>query len=530
MSQQPGTILSDHLAGAFRRLRGSLEAAGRRARELGRPVLAWSSAPIPPLDPLDLLARTAAHDRMLWARPNEQFCLAGVGSAWTFSASGDDRFVRVEAAWRSVLEHAVGESAGGHHDAEGADPDSAVPGPAAFYGFAFAPGPQTSGEPLSDGPALRGWSRPPWAGYPDALIIVPRVMVGRSAGRSWLILSAMADGAEPFPVEIYEQALASVASTNGIRASVHGEPRHHRAERDDLGDPRGPATLAVVEEFPPAGTWKQSVRATASAVRAGSLRKAVLARGIRVRARRLDPAAALRTLRADYPACTVFAVARAGRWFLGASPERLVRVRHGEALIDAVAGTAPRGQTKEEDRRRGAMLLASSKDRIEHAIVVEALREALGAVCATVDAEEAPRLLTVRNAHHLHTPLRFRLRDRRTVLALAGRLHPTPAVGGTPRQAALRWIHRHEGWDRGWYAGPIGWIGATGDGEAAVAIRCALVHDTEALLFAGCGIVADSDPVQEYAESDLKLQPLASALAATAPRDHRAAAPRRKGA
>jgi isochorismate synthase len=468
---------------------------------------------------------------MLWARPDEQFCLAGVGSAWTFSASGHDRFAQVEAAWRSVLEYAAGDpSAGGRNDAEGSEPDSVAPGPVAFYGFAFAPGLRTTGESRSAGPAPDGWIGSPWAGYPDALIVIPRVTVGRIAGRSWLILSAMADGSGRFPAETYEQALASVASTNGISASVPGEPLHHRAESDDLGDSRVPGGLAVVDEFPPAETWKESVRVTASAVRAGSLRKAVLARGIRVRARRLDPAAALRTLRADYPACTLFAFARAGRWFLGATPERLVRVRHGEAAVAAVAGTAPRGQTEEEDRRRGAMLLASPKDRIEHAIVVEALREALAAVCTTVEAADAPRLLTVRNAHHLHTPLRVGLRDRQTVLALAGRLHPTPAVGGTPSRDALRWIHRHEGWDRGWYAGPVGWIGGTGDGEAAVAIRCGLVHDTEALLFAGCGIVADSDPGQEYAESDLKLRPVASALAATAPRDRHAAAPRRKGA
>jgi len=460
---------------------------------------------------------------MLWARPGDGFCLAGTGSAWTFSASGEDRFTQADAAWRSVLDQAVGDPpAGDQNDAR--VPESVVAaGPVAFYGFAFAPRTRAPG-----GPAPAGWIGQPWTGYSDALIIIPRVVIGRVADQSWLILSALADRTGRFPAEAYEQALACVASTQGSGASDPDETPHRRAVRADPFAPRVPGGFRLVDEFPPAETWKESVRATASAVRAGRLRKAVLARGIRVRARHLDPAAALRTLRADYPACTIFALAREGRWFLGATPERLVRIRNGEADVAAVAGTAPRGQTEEEDRRFGEMLLASQKDRIEHAIVVEALRETLAGVCKTVDAEEVPRLLTVRNAHHLHTPLRLALRDRQTVLALTGRLHPTPSVGGGPREDALSWIRLHEGWDRGWYAGPIGWVDRAGDGEAAVAIRSALVRNTEALLFAGCGIVANSDPDQEYAESDLKLRPLSSALATSADPEGRVPAPRRE--
>jgi isochorismate synthase EntC len=133
-------------------------------------------------------------------------------------------------------------------------------------------------------------------------------------------------------------------------------------------------------------------------------------------------------------------------------------------------------------------------------------------------------VLTVRNTHHLHTPLRAVLRRPRSVLDLAGRLHPTPAVGGVPRGEALRWIRRHEGWDRGWYAGPIGWIDSAGDGEAAVAIRSGLLDGDEATLFAGCGIVADSDPDLEFAESRWKLRPLISALSSASHRPDAAAA------
>jgi isochorismate synthase len=512
---------------AVRQLRTAADAAAQRARSLGWPVLAWTSVGIPPLDPLDFVERSAAPDPLLWARPDDRLCLAGVGSAWEFSASGEERFTEAEAAWRSVLDQAVGEppATGDQNGVRAPKPDS-VGGPVAFYGFAFTPGMRTSGGQASASGTPGGWISQPWMGYPDALIVIPRVVVSQRGGETRLILAAMVDGRGRFAAEAYERALANVASAVGSGAPVSSATPHRRTMRADTVEPPLPPGLTLTDEFPPAERWKESVRATASAVRTGRLRKAVLARGIRVRARHLDPTAALRRLRADYASCTLFAFARGGRWFLGATPERLVRVRNGEADIAAVAGTAPRGRTVAEDRRFGEMLLASPKDRLEHAIVVEALRESLAGVCTAIDAEGAPCLLTVRNAHHLYTPLRFALRDHQTVLALTGRLHPTPAVGGAPLTDALRWIRDHEGWDRGWYAGPVGWIGRAGDGEAAVAIRCALVHDTEALLFGGCGIVADSDPDQEYVESDLKLRPVAAALATTASPDPHAAAPR----
>jgi isochorismate synthase len=210
----------------------------------------------------------------------------------------------------------------------------------------------------------------------------------------------------------------------------------------------------------------------------------------------------------------VFAVVRGGRWFLGATPERLVRVRHGEVSAMALAGSAPRGQSPEDDRRFGEALLASAKDRVEHAIVVEMVRHSLSGACDAVSVAEAPALLKVSNVQHLHTPIAARLRGGSTIFDLIERLHPTPAVGGVPRAAALDWLRRREGLDRGWYAGPIGWIDGRHEGEFAVAIRSALLSRDEALLYAGCGIVAGSDPDAEYGESQLKLRAVLAALGA----------------
>ncbi len=267
-----------------------------------------------------------------------------------------------------------------------------------------------------------------------------------------------------------------------------------------------------IEEFPPAGDWKTAASVAAQAVRGRVLEKVVLARGLRVRALEADPGRMLRRLRAGYPDCTLFAVARDGCCFLGATPERLVRLRDQEVSVMALAGSAPRGSTPEEDRRIGERLQTSAKEQIEHAVVVDALRAALADVAPRVVVSPVPELLRLQNVQHLHTHLAVKLTHRRTVLDLVERLHPTPAVGGVPRDAALAWIAEREGWDRGWYGAPIGWVNRRGEGEFAVAIRSALLRDEEALLFAGCGIVADSDPDQEYAESWLKLQPMLSAL------------------
>jgi isochorismate synthase EntC len=162
-------------------------------------------------------------------------------------------------------------------------------------------------------------------------------------------------------------------------------------------------------------------------------------------------------------------------------------------------------------------LLESAKDRSEHAVVVRALREALAAVCSEVSAPDAPALLSVRNVHHLYTPVTGALANGSCLLDIVARLHPTPAVGGFPSQTALRFIREREDLDRGWYAAPVGWLDRHGEGEFAMALRSALIAGSEASLFAGCGIMADSDPEQEYAESWLKLRPVLSALGGREP-------------
>jgi isochorismate synthase len=193
----------------------------------------------------------------------------------------------------------------------------------------------------------------------------------------------------------------------------------------------------------------------------------------------------------------------------------LVRVEGTRIQATCLAGSAPRGASEGEDQRLGEALLASGKERHEHALVLDALRDALAPVCRELTIPEAPVLLQTRNIQHLHTPLEGVLADSATVLELVELLHPTPASAGLPRAGALALLRTQEAFDRGWYAGPVGWMDRTGSGEFVVAIRSALVAEQEASLYAGCGIVAGSDPDQEYAESSLKLMPMLWALNTT---------------
>ncbi len=455
-------------------LRHAAGVAAQKAAGLGRPVLAWAAVRTPRINVLDLFEQTArsTHTRVLWMRPDAGIELVGVGSAWECISGGPTRFKDTGRAWQGLIRDAVGEGGGA--------------GPLAMAGFAFSP---------------EGARGPEWDGFPGGVLVLPALTVYQAAGTAVVTLAAViapgAGGAAVIPSGETVTTLLT-RDTNGANDRATRRLDH--------------AALRIVGEVPIAARWKETVAKASRAVREGTLRKVVLAREVTVRGVRADASGVIRRLRDGYPGCAIFAVARGDRCFLGATPELLVRVREGEVMTAALAGSAPRGATDEEDRRFGDTLMASAKDRQEHAVVVDDLRHTIERVCTDVAVAGAPALLKVANVQHLFTPISGRLKDHLCVLDLVEQLHPSPAVGGSPRDEALTWMSRHEGLDRGWYAGPIGWIDCAGEGEFSVAIRSALLQGRDARLFAGCGIVADSDPDLEYAESQLKLRSMLSAL------------------
>jgi isochorismate synthase len=262
-----------------------------------------------------------------------------------------------------------------------------------------------------------------------------------------------------------------------------------------------------------AGDWKRMVEEARAQIRQGEIEKVVLARELRLA---LPPGDALvpavRRLRRRYDHCTVFAFSRSASAFVGATPERLVQVDGATVRATCLAGSTARGAGEAEDAALGEALLNDPKERREHELVVRALRDGLGPVCSQVEIAGTPGLLRMPNVQHLYTAITGTLREPAGVLSLAGRLHPTPAVGGVPRDAAVSLIRRYEKFDRGWYAGPVGWMDRQGNGEFVVALRSALLGASEARLYAGCGILSDSDPEREYQESNLKLRPMLWAL------------------
>ena len=453
------------------RLLEMLRAARERARASGRGVLVSLARPVAALDPIR--AFDAAHecgDTMLWSKAGDDFALVGVGTAHLITTTEQDRFDQVASAWRQLLDDAVLDV-------------GSTAGPLLAGGFSF--------DPARERTAL-------WKGFGATAMTLPRLQLTWSGEAAHLTVNII--------VGPDLDAAREVERIDGQwRAFVGRATQVSLDVKDDDEDFR-------VDEMQPA-RWTALVEDATAAIRAGQFQKVVLAREVRLTtAWPIAVARTLRRLRGAFPAACVFAVRRRGRCFLGATPERLVRLKDKRFEVMALAGTCRRSAVAWEDRQLAQQLLSSPKDRLEHALVVETLRTTLAAFSRSLDVPDQPCVLQLDNVQHLCTPLSGELAIEAGVLELVAALHPTPAVGGLPRATALDYLRRNEPLDRGWYAGPVGWLDARGDGEFAVALRCALVSGNEASLFAGCGIVGESDPERELEETRLKLRAMFGAL------------------
>ena len=283
-----------------------------------------------------------------------------------------------------------------------------------------------------------------------------------------------------------------------------------------------PGPVPASASLPPLVSWEEGVSREAweamvdralQAIAAGAFHKVVLARYRRLRfAGPVDPVTVLAALQRRYPETAVFLYEpQPGCAFVGATPELLLAKQGDRVRTVALAGSIRRGATPQEDESLARFLLASPKDRREHAWVVQALVEGLRPWAAELNVPDGPRLRTLPNIHHLETPIEARL-TRGDVFTLVDALHPTPALGGWPKAPALAFLQAEEPFDRGWYAGPLGYVTPHGNARVYVAIRAALICKNHAWLFAGAGIVSGSHPTREWAEIDLKFQPMMDVL------------------
>lgn len=315
----------------------------------------------------------------------------------------------------------------------------------------------------------------------ESQLIIPRAVLGQRDGRVWL-------------TEITDSAEQS-QSTNFWDAPT------------SLGNS---ATINLIEGEVTGARFEKLVRGALDSIAQGRVEKVVLARDLRGQIPAdFDVRVALIRLARRFPTCWVYSVA--GNF--GASPELLVRVSHGQVSARVLAGTAGRGTDPGVDQAIAAALVNSEKNLREHAYAVESLVNALEQLCSQVDADEKPFSLALPNLWHLATDVHAVLNDDVSALDVAALLHPTAAVAGTPRTAAQLLIEELENVDRGHYAGPVGWLGSDGDGEWAIALRGAQLRGNQLVAFAGCGVVAESDPAAEFAETELKFAPIRGALA-----------------
>lgn len=350
-----------------------------------------------------------------------------------------------------------------------------------------------------------------WRSFGACSFVLPRIEVRAEAGRTWMA-GVERVGADRDPEAAREDLRRRLAERRErLLAGDGASPR----KRSGAGIGRGQADPGARLATPlDRRRWDEIVERALEEIGAGRLAKVVLARPLDVELERpVDPVDLLLRLRADHPASFPYLVDPGeGAVFVGAAPEIVAAVRGGRFQATVVAGTCARGESEDEDEALARELLESAKDQEEHALVLRDLRERLTELAPQVEADAEPTVLRLRELQHLRTEVTASLPGETHVLEVLERLHPTAAVNGYPREPARAFLRRHEPFERGWYAGPVGWFDASGDGVFAVALRCGLVQGRRLRLYAGAGIVDGSEAGREWEETVLKFRPVLDAL------------------
>lgn len=470
---------------AYALLGSRIDEALKLARARGRGVVAAVTVSLPgSIDPIAHVeaARLPSEHWSAFTQPARgDFALATLDSAAAVSAEGAGRFTDVAAGCGLALEAALIDDL---FDDPGAPAGSGI---VWVGGFAF----------LDTRPAADIWRR-----FPASTFVLPRFSIARSGAtgqaRLTIAVAIEPDSATADELALVEQGVERLRLESDLGAAVFN---------------RRPGSSTVASVQPPEH-FERAVAEASAEIRAGAYEKVVLAREVTLRRESpIDPFNALRGLADSFPDCTTFALGHGETTLIGASPELLIRREGRRASTMALAGSMRRGADPETDAHLGEQLMTSGKNRSEHDIVVKRIERTLGRFSAWVSAAETPEVVKVKNIQHLATPIRAQLTEPRPVIELAGALHPTPAVGGEPWESTKGRIRALEGFDRGWYTGGVGWSDLFEDGEFHVALRSALIEGAQAWLFAGCGIVGDSDPAAELAETETKLQALLPVLA-----------------
>lgn len=415
---------------------------------------------------------------MAWASPRQDISFVAIGALLEHRPVGPNRFAESTEWWGPIARAMKSQNLDGDAIAD--------PTPACLAGFAFQADADRSGD---------------WEPWGDAALCVPEVLVWSAQGTAQAV----------YTIDITDGPLDQQLTT------LRNQLRGWLTRASPLGlTPNTPRPIAQQDSDSDWQQWRDRVESAQRQMANGHLQKVVLARAqsfAPAKAHSFDPLATAIALRDRQTNSTTFLIRRKdGRAFLGSSPEVLVRLNNQHIETVALAGTRRRGDGS-TDCELSASLLDSNKDRLEQNLVATAITDALRPITEHLEVSPAPEVVRHPDVQHLRTAIKGRLTQQATIFDLVQQLHPTPAVGGLPRESALQWLGDNEHLDRGWYAGPVGWLTDQGDGEFIVAIRSVLMQPESASAFAGCGLVSTSDPADEWEESRVKLQTVRRGLA-----------------
>lgn len=455
-----------------------------RARLTNQAHLFTVTIPFERIDPLAALEFLSEPNdfQYFWEHPDENLAISAGKEVIRIRTNQRDRFRIVQKQIDSWIQRTISFSSLTH----------SLSGLYFLGGFSFQDQPQVHH----------------WKSFGTAAFVVPEWIIVKDGQLSLLTITTKVNPNHTVSLLLEE-----------VRNSIHDVVERIRSfNRTDNGVASTEINCAIKPEFPESKSsserFMSSIRDAKTRIKAGEFKKIVLAREVTIKLNGNPEATQmLNYLRREYPTCYTFMV-RMNKFstFLGSTPEKLVALRSTFMLTDGLAGTISRGKTATEDTILERKLLQSEKDLSEHGFVVEAIGSRLRDITHNINYPVQPGIRKYNNVQHLYTPITASLNKDVSPLEILEKLHPTPAVGGHPREATLPHIQPLERIDRGWYAGPVGWLNTHGRGEFCVGIRSGLLLQNQARFFAGCGIVSDSDPETELQETNLKLIPMLSAL------------------
>lgn len=475
-SSMPVVPFHANLLQGHRELCQFLVACQQASREKDCGQIVSISLEIPPVDPLAVF-QVLSQDSPLHfylEKGGTGEAIAAFDAAIDFTADSGDRFTQTKNSIDSTLANTLSTGA----------LNLPFSGPHFFCSFTFF-----------------DRSQPTDAPFPSATVFLPRWQVARSPNHCVLVanLTIQADDriehlAASICQKIKQIDLVKSNALNSLEFPVNYLNKQRHITQND--------------------NFKIAVNSALDSIAKKRLSKVVLAHGIDVSSPKpFSLVHSLQNLRKFYPDCYLFVTSnRQGKSFMGASPERLLSIQDRQLVTDALAGSAPRGKNPAEDAKLANTLMSSKKERHEHRVVIDFIRDRLKYLGLNPLIYPEVRLLQLSNIQHLWTPIKATISPDVHLLDILAELHPTPAVAGVPRDVACREIRRYETFDRCLYAAPIGWLDAAGNGEFIVGIRSALIEGCHARLYAGAGIVQGSNPERELAEIELKLQALLKTL------------------